>query len=132
MVSSDPLSILMANGPLPAEEVVRIGCATAVALGVDVHGELWPLAIAVTPDGVSLGPPGQAERSQYGPYAAPERVLGAPPSRASDVYSLGAILFHAVAGHPAFHGETPASIMMSPAPMRRARFRRTSRRRWRR
>ena len=103
----------MANGPLPAEEVVRIGCATAVALGVDVHGELWPIAIAVTPDGVSLGPPGQAERSQYGPYAAPERVLGAPPSRASDVYSLGAILFHAVAGHPAFHGETPASIMMS-------------------
>ena len=110
----------MAAGPLPVEEAVRIGCDTAAALATTVHGELWPLAITVTPDGVTLAPPGLAERSQYGPYAAPERILGAPPSRTADVFSLGAILFHAVAGHPAFRGESPASIMMSActdAPM---------------
>src|SRR5688572_33435541 len=97
MATSDPLSLLMAAGPMPAEEAVRIGCDTAAALGTTVHGELWPLAITVLSDGVSIAPPGQAQRSQYGPYAAPERILGAPPSRASDVFSLGAILFHAVA-----------------------------------
>ena len=113
MAISDPLSILMANGPMPVEEVVRIGCDTAAALGTDVHGELWPLAIGVSSEGVTLAPPGLAERSQYGPYAAPERILGAPPTRASDVFSLGAILFHAVAGHFAFNGESSASIMMS-------------------
>jgi CheY-like chemotaxis protein len=113
MTTSEPLSVLMAAGPLPVEEVVRIGCDTAAAVAPTVHGELWPLAITVTPDGVSLAPPGLAERSQYGPYAAPERILGAPPSRAADVFSIGAILFHAIAGHHAFRGETPASIMMS-------------------
>ncbi len=95
------------------DEVVRIGCDAAAALGTDVHGELWPQAITVLPDHVTLAPPGQAERSQYGPYAAPERILGAPPTRSSDVFSLGAILYHAAAGHPAFQGESPASIMMS-------------------
>lgn len=113
MAVSDPLSILMANGPMPVEEVVRIGCETAAALATGVHGELWPAAINVSSEGVTLAPPGQAERSQYGPYAAPERILGAPPTRTSDVFSLGAILFHAVAGHFAFNGDTPASIMMS-------------------
>ncbi|HEU4887579.1 MAG TPA: response regulator [Thermoanaerobaculia bacterium] len=95
------------------ETAVRIGCDIAAALATTVHGELWPLAITIMPDGVSLSPPGLADRSQYGPYAAPERILGAPPSRASDVFSVGAILFHAIAGHHAFRGETPASIMMS-------------------
>jgi CheY-like chemotaxis protein len=102
----------MAAGPMPTEDVVQIGCDLAAAL-TNVHGELWPLAITVSPDGVSLAAPGQAERPQYGPYSAPERILGAPPSRAADVYSIGAILFHAVAGHQAYPGETPASIMMS-------------------
>lgn len=113
MAITDPLSILMVNGPMPVEEVVRIGCETAAALGTTVHGELWPLAIGVSDEGVTLAPPGLAERSQYGPYAAPERILGAPPTRSSDVFALGAILFHAVAGHFAFNGESPASIMMS-------------------
>ena len=111
--ASDPLSFLMAAGPMAAEEVVRIGCDIAAALGTNVHGELWPLAITVQSEGVSLAEPGIAERSQYGPYAAPERILGAHPSRASDVFSIGAILFHAVTGHSAFPGETPAAVMMS-------------------
>jgi CheY-like chemotaxis protein len=120
MSSSESLSRLMAAGPMAVEEVVRIGSETAAALMNAVHGELWPLAIDVSADSVTLAPPGQAERSQYGPYSAPERILGAPPSRAADVFSLGAILFQAVTGHAAFRGETPAAIMMSictDAPM---------------
>lgn len=113
MTASGSLSTLIAAGPVPVEEVVRIGCDMTAALGTSVHGELWPLAVTVLPEGVTIAPPGQAERSQYGPYAAPERILGAPPSRAADVFSIGAILFHALAGHLAFPGESPASVMMS-------------------
>jgi CheY-like chemotaxis protein len=111
-MSSEPLSILITAGPLPAEEVVRIGCGAAAAL-TKPHGELFPLAINVAPDSVTIEPSGAAERSQYGPYAAPERILGASPTSAADVFSLGAILFHALTGRSAFSGETPASIMMS-------------------
>lgn len=103
----------MAAGPMPANEAVRIGCEVAEALATMVHGELSPVAITVSSAGVTLAPPGQNDRSQYGPYAAPERILGAPATRATDIYSVGAILFHAVAGHHAFPGETAASIMMS-------------------
>ncbi|HEV7766583.1 MAG TPA: response regulator [Thermoanaerobaculia bacterium] len=109
---TEPLSLLIAAGPLPVEEVVRIGRDIASSL-TKVHGELFPLAITVSPDGVLIDPPGRAERSQYGPYSAPERILGSGPSLAGDVFSIGTILFHAVAGHSAFRGETAASIMMS-------------------
>lgn len=102
----------MAAGPMPVDDVVRIGCDIARAF-TKVHGELFPLAIGVSADGVTIEPPGHAERSQYGPYAAPERILGAAPTLSSDVFSIGMILYHAVAGHPAFRGDTPAAQMMS-------------------
>lgn len=109
---TESLSELMAAGPMPVEEVVRIGCGVAAAL-TKTHGELFPLAIIVGPDRITVEPPGLADRTQYGPYAAPERILGASASPPADVFSIGAILFHALAGHPAFEGESPAAIMMS-------------------
>jgi CheY-like chemotaxis protein len=78
-----------------------------------VHGELWPSAILVDGDIVRIMPNGTSERSRYGQYAAPERVLGQPGTPASDVYSLGAILYHAVAGRPAFRGDSPTAIMLA-------------------
>ena len=111
-MSSEPLSVVMAGGAMPAEEVVRIGCAVADAL-TSVHGELWPSAISVTEDGVGILPPGLADRSRYGQYAAPERILGKPATAASDVFSLGAILFHALAGYPPFRGSSPAAVMLA-------------------
>jgi eukaryotic-like serine/threonine-protein kinase len=41
-------------------------------------------------------------------YAAPELVLGAPPSAASDQFSFCAALFHRLYGQPPFDGETIA------------------------
>jgi CheY-like chemotaxis protein len=102
----------MAAGPMPVDEVVRIGCDIARVF-TKVHGELFPLAIGVSAEDVTIEPPGNAERSQYGPYAAPERILGAAPTLSSDVFSIGTILYHAVAGHSAFRGDTPAAVMMS-------------------
>jgi eukaryotic-like serine/threonine-protein kinase len=39
-------------------------------------------------------------------YVAPERLNNEPEDFRSDIYSLGATLFHAVAGQPPFEGET--------------------------
>jgi hypothetical protein len=41
-------------------------------------------------------------------YAAPELVLGAPPSAASDQFSFCAALFHRLYGQPPFEGDTIA------------------------
>ena len=118
-MSSEPLSVLMAGGPMPVEEVVRIGRELANAL-TTVHGELWPSSVSVSEHGIALLPPGMADRSRYGQYAAPERILGKPATPASDVFSIGAILFHALAGHPPFRGTTPTAVMLaacSEAPL---------------
>lgn len=97
---------------MPVEEVLRIGRSTAAAL-TNVHGELWPSALAVSSDDVEILPPGSADRSRYGQYSAPERILGKPATPASDVFSLGAILFHALAGRPPFRGETSSEVMLA-------------------
>src|SRR5438309_8334056 len=39
-------------------------------------------------------------------YVAPERLNNEPEDFRSDIYSLGATLFHALAGQPPFEGET--------------------------
>ena len=114
MSSFDPLSTLMAGGPMPLDEVLRVGRDAAGALErYGIHGELWPTAISVGSDRVIILPPGEGDRSRWGQYAAPERTLGRPASAASDVYSLCAILYHAVAGRPAFNGSSTAEVMLS-------------------
>lgn len=112
MPDSEPLTTLMASGPMPVEEVLRIGRDAAAAL-TNVHGELWPSALAVSSEGVGIVPPGETDRSRYGQYAAPERILGKPATPASDVFSLAAILYHALAGRPPFRGASVAEVMLS-------------------
>jgi CheY-like chemotaxis protein len=111
-MSGDPLSILMASGPIPVEDAVRIARDAALALH-DVHGELWPSVILVSDDGVEIVPPGTADRTRYGQYAAPECILGKPATPVSDVFSIAAILYHALAGRPAFRGDSPTAVMLA-------------------
>ncbi len=114
MSTSEPLTNLIAGGALPVEDVVRLGkeIASAVAKG-GVHGELWPSAISVSDEGVGILPPVGADRARIGQYAAPERILGKAVTPASDVFSIGAILFHALAGQPPFRGDSPAQVMLA-------------------
>lgn len=114
MSPSEPLTTLIAGGALPVDEAVRIGKEIAGAVSRSgVHGELWPSAISVSDEGVGILPPADADRSRWGQYAAPERILGKPATPASDVFSIGAILFHALAGKPPFTGDSAAQRLLS-------------------
>ncbi len=65
-------------------------------------GQLWQVSeVDLTQSGVS------AEATFY---MAPEQMEGFVDAR-SDIYSLGAILFHALAGQPPFPGQTPFEVL---------------------
>ena len=104
------------RGPLPAREVIEIGVALASALGAvhdagllhrdiktqnvmrDAGGRVLLTdfgagrELFVSADGHADGPAGTPL------YLAPEVLEGAPASRASDVYSLGVLLYFLVSG----------------------------------
>ena len=57
----------------------------------------------ITRTGQMLGSPG---------YAAPEQALGGTADARTDVYGLGAVLYHLLTGRPPFQGPTVDSILL--------------------
>ncbi|MEU6051177.1 serine/threonine-protein kinase [Streptomyces xanthochromogenes] len=130
---------LRMNGPLTETRTRAIAQALLDALRfvheADItHRDVKPANIMLTPQGnvlltdfgiavdradtrltrtdLVIGTPG---------YTAPERMLGAEPSGASDLYSLGVTLYEAVEGRLPFPPEEPlAALRKSPPPPRHA------------
>ncbi|WP_371330070.1 protein kinase [Streptomyces sp. TP-A0356] len=132
LVEGDSLSrVLSDDGPLPAERVAHIAAQAAAGLAVAheqgiVHRDIKPGNLLLDAGGtVKIGDFGIA-RFMDDPsaaltatgqivgtslYIAPERALGKPAGPASDVYSLGCVLYQLLTGHPPFRADTPIAIL---------------------
>ncbi|OLF19065.1 hypothetical protein BU204_03755 [Actinophytocola xanthii] len=113
-------AVLAERGALPPEEVAKIGAQAAAALAAAhavgiVHRDIKPgnilLAdngtVKITDFGISRALDDSTVTTQTGiagtpAYLAPEIARGEDPTRASDVFSLGSTLYHAVEGRPPF------------------------------
>ncbi|CAL9669329.1 Serine_threonine-protein kinase PknD [Streptomyces sp. enrichment culture] len=144
LIEGDSLArVLAAHGALPAERVARIaaeaaaGLATAHRQGI-VHRDIKPANLLMDADGTLkigdfgiarfLNDPGAALTATgqivgTSLYLAPERALGRPAGPASDVYSLGCVLYQLLAGRPPFQADTALAVLhehldASPVPPR--------------
>ncbi len=131
-----PLSAILAEGPLPAFQAARIASQIAAALDYlhsqDVfHRDVQPanilvaaeglaylsnLSLAASPDTPDLSSIDEAD--YLTPYSAPEqRLTKGEAGAALDVYSLGAVVYHMLAGEipPAPGTELPSLAGHDPA-----------------
>ena len=122
----DLRALLDEAGPMPpalaafvAREAAR-GLAAVHAAGI-LHRDVSAAnvlvghdgAVKLTDFGFATLAPDPADREVRGTLAtiAPEVVHGEPPTPAADLFSLGAVLTHALTGRPAFEGATTGALL---------------------
>ena len=140
---TDLKTLLRRRRRLAAPEALAILTQACAGVGYAhraglIHCDLKPQNILVAPDGrtkiadfgiaralSSIDPLETSEVVWGSPqYFAPEQAAGGPPSPASDVYSLGVILFETLTGRLPFAGEDPSALadqhLRAPPPSPRS------------
>jgi serine/threonine protein kinase len=135
---------LLRQGPLPAALVAQIGSQIADALHYAherfsiVHRDVTPRNVIVDATGyarlLDFGIAARVEHTGSGElfgspgYMAPEQLRGEGLSPASDLFSLGCVLYEAISGKPAWPplrsaseldaSPAPAALMLTDVPLR--------------
>jgi beta-lactam-binding protein with PASTA domain len=108
-----------------AEYGMQVCSALSVAHGYDIiHRDIKPHNIVLTPDGTikvmdfGIARAGNTTMTQTGSvlgtaqYISPEQAQGRPLGPASDLYSLGCVLYEITTGHLPFTGDTPVAVAL--------------------
>jgi serine/threonine protein kinase/class 3 adenylate cyclase len=137
LVEGTSLRALLREGPLPPLKAMAIARAVAEAIGAAhargiVHCDLKPGNVVIDADGrarvldfglafAMSGLAGQAFGPMRGspPYMSPEQIAGQPLTAATDVYSLGVVLFEMLTGSLPFEGSS-VEEMLAAASLREA------------
>jgi tRNA A-37 threonylcarbamoyl transferase component Bud32 len=143
-IAGQSLDRLLSEKPreLPLDTALRLSEELAEALdhahgqGV-VHRDMKPANVLVTPEGhakiadfgiakvnrAHLTLPGRALGTPA--YMSPEQLEGEPVDKRSDLFSLGAILYHMVTGYGPFQGNSTTTVCFKVAnrdPLRATAF----------
>lgn len=129
LLSGRTLADEFKDGPMDQERVLKLAAQALAGLGAAhavpiVHRDIKPGNILFTAegDGVKVADFGIAKGAQSmdltqtgtllgtPAYLAPEQVAGEPATAASDLYSLGVVLFEALAGRPPHQAETVVAL----------------------
>jgi serine phosphatase RsbU (regulator of sigma subunit) len=128
LIEGETLDSVIRRAPLGEARTTELGLALCDilahvhALGA-VHRDLKPENILLRPDGspvlVDFGVAAEAgtlrreEAVGTFAYSAPEQtgMLARPIDRRADLYGLGAVLFHCLAGQPPFEADSPLALL---------------------
>src|SRR5215218_7843031 len=121
--------LIVARGPLPIQQAVEYAKQILGALrfahrhGI-IHRDIKPHNILLGSEGrlkvtdFGIARAGPSQMTEVGSimgtaqYLSPEQARGAPVTAASDLYSVGIVLYEALTGRTPFTGETPIEIAM--------------------